>query len=140
MSFHQYLVDYANILSYLPALRYSFAILTYDTEHIGNCAYFNIDERQLSTEMGLMIGNRSYWNQGYGTDIVTTLVNHIFQKTNLKRIYLKTLESNIRAQGCFRKCGFTPYKHQIRDALHFVFMDLNRKQWQEKQVGESAEA
>lgn len=140
MSFHQYLLDYTNILSYPPTLRYSFAIITNDREHIGNCAYFNIDEKRRSAEMGLMIGNRSYWNQGYGTDTVTTLVNHIFQNTNLERMYLKTLESNIHAQGCFKKCGFTPYLHQVRDAFHFIFMELHRKQWQEQQVGESAEA
>ena len=131
MTFPRYLSDYASILRYSPSLRHSFAIETSDGKHIGNCAYFNIDEKQGSAEVGLMIGNRSYWDQGYGSDTVTTLVDYIFRETDLKRMYLKTLVSNTRAQRCFQKCGFTPYEHQVRDGFSFVFMELHRKQWQE---------
>jgi len=81
-----------------------------------------------------MIGNRNYWDKGYGADAVTTLVNYIFRQTNLNRIYLKTLDSNSRAQKCFQKCGFTPYRHLIRDGFRFVLMELHRKPWQEQQT------
>ncbi|MFC1913162.1 GNAT family N-acetyltransferase [Chloroflexota bacterium] len=131
MTFSRYLSDYASILSYSPSLRHSFAIETSDGKHIGNCAYFNIDEKQGSAEVGLMIGDRSYWDQGYGSDTITALVDRIFRETDLKRTYLKTLVSNARAQRCFQKCGFTPYGHQVRDGFSFVFMELQRKQWHE---------
>jgi len=80
-----------------------------------------------------MIGNRDYWDKGYGADTVTALISYIFHQTNLERIYLKTLDSNIRAQKCFQKCGFTPYGHLDRDGFNFVLMEVNRKQWQEQQ-------
>jgi len=81
-----------------------------------------------------MIGNRDYWNRGYGTDAISTLVNHIFSQMNLSRIYLKTLESNARAQKCFQKCGFTPYGHLARDGFSFILMEIYRNQWQEQQA------
>ena len=77
-----------------------------------------------------MIGNRDYWCQGYGTDAIATLVDHIFTATGLKRIYLKTLDWNLRAQKCFQNCGFTPYTRVVRDGHTFLYMELKREQWE----------
>jgi ribosomal-protein-alanine N-acetyltransferase len=133
ITFQQYLAQYASELRYPPSSRNRFAIETLDGEHIGNCTYYDIDKTRGEAELGIMIGNRSYWDKGYGVDAVTTLINHIFQQTKLNRIYLKTLVSNTRAQKCFTKCGFTPYGRRKRDSYNFVLMELHRKQWQEQQ-------
>jgi len=128
-TFPKYLSDYASELRCSSSTRHRFAIDTLDGKHIGNCGYYDIDETKGEAELGIMIGNRDYWDKGYGTDAVTTLVSHIFRQTNLKRIYLKTLDSNSRAQKCFKKCGFTPYRHLVRDRYNFVLMELHRDQW-----------
>lgn len=130
--FPHYLADYSNEL-HTPLLtsRY-FAIDTLDGKHIGNCSYYHTDESNGETELGIMIGNRDYWNKGYGEDTVTTLVAYIFRTTNLKRIYLKTLESNSRAQKCFQKCGFVWCGRLLNDGFNFVLMETFRKQWQAK--------
>lgn len=130
ISFIEYQLSYVSELCHPPLAKYQFAILTRDGEHIGNCAYYDISERAGEAELGLMIGNRNYWDKGYGIDAVTTLVSHIFSKTNLKRIYLKTLESNQRAQKCFKRCGFTPYGHRGSGRYSFVLMELQRTKWQ----------
>ena len=132
ITFQQYLAQYASELRYPSSSRHRFAIETLDGEHIGNCTYYDINKTRGEAELGIMIGNRSYWDKGYGVDAVTTLVNYIFQRTKLNRIYLKTLVSNTRAQKCFAKCGFTPYGRQNRDSYNFVLMELHRKQWQEQ--------
>jgi len=131
ITFPQYLSAYTSTLCHSPAGRHQFAIETIDGKHIGNCAYFDVDEAKGSAELGLMIGQRSYWDKGYGSDTVTTLVKYIFRQTDLKRVYLKTLASNGRAQKCFQKCGFLPCGHLVRNGFHFVLMELHRKQWQE---------
>jgi len=133
ISFQQYLSSYASELRYPSSTRYRFAIETLDGEHIGNCTYYDINESRGEAELGIMIGNRNYWDKGYGVDAVTTLANYIFQRTKLNRIYLKTLVSNTRAQKCFAKCGFTLYGRRNRDSYNFVLMELHRKQWQEQQ-------
>jgi RimJ/RimL family protein N-acetyltransferase len=134
ISFPQYLADYASELRYPSPTRLRFAIETMDGEHIGNCTYYGIDETKSEAELGIMIGNRSYWDQGYGADAVATLVNHIFKQTKLNRIYLKTLDSNSRAQKCFTKCGFAPYGHLKKDGYSFVLMELHRKQWEKQKT------
>lgn len=130
----QYLLDYANELSNPLTTSHRFAVDTLDGKHIGNCSYYDISETKSEAELGIMIGNRDYWNKGYGTDAVTTLVNHIFHQTNLNRIYLKTLKSNTRAQKCFGKYGFTPYGHLVKDGFSFVLMEIHRSQRQERKV------
>ena len=132
MTFSRYFSDYASVLNTSLTNSRRFAIDTLAGKHIGNCSYYNTDEIEGETELGIMIGNRDYWDKGYGADTVITLVNYIFRQTNLKRIYLKTLESNCRAQKCFKKCGFTPYGHLVRDGFSFVLMEINHKQWQER--------
>ncbi len=131
VSFAEYQLSYAQELHHPPPAKCQFAILTLDDKHIGNCAYYDIDRRNGEAEIGIIIGNRNYWSKGYGTDAVTLLVNHIFDKTDLKRIYLKTLESNQRAQKCFNKCGFTPYGRRGSGGYSFVLMELYRTKWQQ---------
>jgi len=131
ITFPQYLSDYASALRYPSPTRRPFAVETLDGKHIGNCVYYNINNTKGEAELGIMIGDRDYWDKGYGSDAVTTLVSYIFRQTNLKRIYLKTRDSNQRAQRCFQKCGFTPYGHLSKDGYSFTLMELHRKQWQE---------
>lgn len=133
-TFSRYLSDYAHELRYPSPIRHQFAVETLEGKHIGNCSYYGIDETKGEAELGIMIGNRDYWDKSYGADTVTTLISYIFRQTNLKRIYLKTLDSNIRAQKCFKKRGFTPYGHLVRDGFSFILMEINRKQWQEQQT------
>jgi RimJ/RimL family protein N-acetyltransferase len=132
LSYADYLAHYAVELRHPSGLRQRFAIETLEGEHIGNCTYYAIDHKQGEAELGIMIGNRDYWDKGYGTDAVTNLLEFIFQKTRLNRIYLKTLVTNTRAQKCFAKCGFTPCGHLKQDGYNFVLMELYRQQWLEK--------
>lgn len=134
ISYSRFLSDYTNELYSSSTTSHRFAVDTLDGKHIGNCSYYNLDETRGEVELGIMIGNRDYWNEGYGTDAVTTLVNYIFRQTDLNRIYLKTLDWNTRAQKSFHKCGFTPYGQMAKDGYNFVLMEIYRSQWQEQQT------
>ncbi len=133
-TFAQYLSDYTAELRYPSLTRHQFAIETRDGKHIGNCVYYGVNKTKGEAELGIMIGDRDCWDKGYGADAVTTLVSYIFHQTSLKRIYLKTLDSNRRAQKCFQKCGFTPYGHLVKDGFSFVLMETHRKQWEKQQT------
>ncbi len=107
-----------------------FAIETHDGKLIGSCMYYDIDTVRGQTELGIMIGDRDYWSRGYGTDVVNTLVSHIFSTTSLGRIYLHTLTWNIRAQKSFGKCGFSPLRQVKRSGYEFLLMELMRDKWE----------
>ncbi len=134
ITFPEYLSSCASELRYPSPSRHPLAIETIDGKHIGNCMYYEVNATKSEAELGIMIGNRDYWDKGYGTDAVATLLHYIFRQSNLKRIYLKTLDGNSRAQKCFEKCHFTPYGHMVRDGCNFVLMEIHREQWEERQT------
>jgi ribosomal-protein-alanine N-acetyltransferase len=121
-SFEEFLENYLEDLHRLNQ-SYRFAIETPDGRHIGNCSYFNLDEVKKEAEMGIMIGDRAYWNRGYGADTIITSLNHFFSRTNIKRVHLKTLMWNIRAQKCFQKCGFIPCGQMMHGDYTFMLME-----------------
>jgi RimJ/RimL family protein N-acetyltransferase len=90
--------------------------------HIGNCAIYNINWDIAEACLGIVIGDRRYWNRGYGTDAFRTLVDYTFHHLGMRRLYLKTLESNLRAQKCFARCGFKPCGSLLENGHTFILM------------------
>jgi glycine cleavage system H protein len=119
--------------------RRVFAILTRQGELIGRIGYFQIDKWRRQAELGIVIGEKEYWGQGYGRDAVETLLRHIFRTANLRRIYLFTYIENVRAQRCFARCGFR--RHEPRKWLTIdltqhegIEMEITREEFQRLQV------
>lgn len=108
-----------------------FAIDTHGGRHIGNCMYYDVDERRGEAELGIMIGDREYWSQGYGTDAVNTLLDYIFTSTRLNKVYLHTLSWNSRARRCFAKAGFVEVRDVRRNSMDFVRMEVLRGDWED---------
>jgi diamine N-acetyltransferase len=73
---------------------------------IGTFAFDHIDWRNRSAEFGIMIGDKTYWNQGYGTEAVRLLAQHGLKTLNLNRIFLHVFENNPRAIRAYEKAGF----------------------------------
>ncbi len=108
----------------------SFAVEDENGRHIGNIMYYNHDEGRGEAELGISIGLRDWWAQGYGTDAVTALVAHLFRTTELQRLYLHTLDWNRRAHRAFQKAGFTDCGSAWRNGHAFIIMEV-RRQWAE---------
>lgn len=55
--------------------------------HIGNISLVNIQLVNRCAEIAILIGNREYWNQGYGSECIYLLTKHAFGYLNLNRIF-----------------------------------------------------
>ena len=126
-SYAEFLDRYSIELEY-PGLTYTLAVDTLEGTHIGECSLFNIDFIDNSTEIGILIGERDYWGQGYGADAMKILTHHIFDTSDIEKIVLRTLDWNTRAQKCFEKCGFTGSGNLILGEYHFLVMESHRPQ------------
>jgi RimJ/RimL family protein N-acetyltransferase len=125
-SFSQYLTHSLGAYKKQPS-REIFTIKTIEGgEHIGNCAVYDVDHTKNEAQIGILIGEREYWDLGYGHDAVNTLAGHIFQDIGLRRIYLRTRQDNLRARACFAKCGFKPCGALRQDGYDFILMELLR--------------
>lgn len=138
LSFQQALLLYEEEMSHTSSRRQRFAIDTLESEHIGNCMYYDVNEAQGEAELGIMIGDRRYWSKSYGTDAVRTLLGYIFTSTKLKRVYLHTLDWNIRAQKSFGKAGFNPIGPVKNHGLRFLAMEVHRAEWEKQQAAETS--
>jgi len=83
-----------------------FAIDTRDGVHIGMCGLHRGRPEDRKATLGIMIGEKSYWSKGHGTDAVMTLLRCAFHQLNMNRVDLHVFEFNQRAIACYRKCGF----------------------------------
>lgn len=127
-SFQDFLVTYADDIRYPSPFRRVFAIEDLAGHHIGNVMYYNIDERRGEAELGITIGDKRYWGRGYGSDAVLAFVRYLFAETGMRRIYLNTLDWNVRAQHAFRRAGFAPIGTNRRGFHTFVTMEF-RQEW-----------
>lgn len=103
----------------------SFAIEDENGRHIGNVMYYNVDSVHREAEIGISIGAREYWSQGYGSDALRAVLR-VLLGGNLERIYLRTLDWNARAQRAFRKAGFVECGTSWRDGHTFIVMEVRR--------------
>ncbi len=141
MSYEQYAPIHKDDLNYISKRSHRFAIVELsEGKHIGNCMYYDLDRRAKEAELGIMIGDRAYWNGGYGTDAVKLLTSWMFNKLELNRVYLKTLDWNVRAQRAFGKAGFTQTGFREQGRYRFMLMDIKRDVWEGMQVGEAADS
>ncbi|MDT8719572.1 GNAT family N-acetyltransferase [Clostridium sp. 19966] len=86
---------------------YNFAIETLsDSKYIGGCGINKIDWKNSVAIVGIFIGDKNYWGNGYGTDAMKTLINFIFNEMNINKIRLHVYSFNKRAIKSYEKCGF----------------------------------
>jgi len=106
---------------------------------IGNCGIFDIDWRVRSAEVGIVIGEKDYWNQGYGTQAMRLLLKHGIKTLNLNRIFLKVFNNNPRAVRTYEKAGFAQEgcmrQAHYHDGQYFdmILMSVLRQDWQNGQ-------
>ena len=90
---------------------------------------------QRNAWIGIGLGEREYWGQGYGTDAMRVLLRFAFTELNLERVTLNVFAYNERAQRSYLKAGFTIEGRQ-RERLRrgnqrydSISMGLLRDEW-----------
>jgi len=87
--------------------NYVFGIVDKETgKLIGTIDIHAVSQKSRNGELGIAIGFKGYWGQGYGTDAVNTLLEWAFDQMNFHSIELWYNEFNERGKRCYEKCGF----------------------------------
>ncbi|MEO9256046.1 MAG: GNAT family protein [Tepidiformaceae bacterium] len=73
---------------------------------IGGVDLRTSDPANRSATLGIAIGDKTYWDGGYGTDTMRTACRFGFEMMNLHRIQLTTSGENLRARHVYEKVGF----------------------------------
>lgn len=102
--------------------------------HIGNIALQNISPLHQSAEFSILLGDRGFWNKGYGKEAGLLLMRHGFRSLNLQRIGCGTFGSNKGMRKLALALGMKPegirkrafFKNGIFEDVH-LFGALRRK-------------
>jgi diamine N-acetyltransferase len=103
--------------------------------HIGNIGLHQADWINRSAEFGIFIGDKSFWNKGYGSEATRLMLKHGFETLNLNRIDLHVFETNPRAIHVYEKIGFV-LEGRLRQATYRngrygddLLMSMLRSEW-----------
>jgi len=94
-----------------------------EKKYIGNIELTEIDVKNSCCQLGIIIGDRDFRQQGHGLDAVNTLVDFAFGELNLHRVFARVLSYNQAAQQLFKKAGFIEEGRE-REAFY-----CNHKYW-----------
>jgi RimJ/RimL family protein N-acetyltransferase len=114
--------------------------------HIGSCGFHQINWRNRSGEVGIIIGEKNCWGRGFGTEALRALLEWGFGTLNLNRIYLRVFADNLRAIRSYEKLGFElegrMRQDDFRDGAYrdTLLMGLLREEWYAQRPAESPES
>lgn len=101
-----------------------------DGAHIGNIGLHKIDRIHRKAEVGIVIGEASFWSKGYGTEAMRIALRYAFGPLGLNKVSLDVLEYNERAIRTYERLGFHPEGVQREDVykdgrfVHVIRMSM----------------
>lgn len=96
-----------------------FVISEKDTlDYIGQIDLMNLNWRNRSATIGIVIGRKELLGQGYGREALRMIQKFAFKTLNLHRLELQVLDFNERAYHCYIGCGFKEEGRQ-RERIFF---------------------
>lgn len=91
--------------------------------------------------IGIVIGERDYWDNGYGSDVMRLILQFAFQEANLRRVTLGLYAYNLRALKSYEKVGFklegTIRGDSLREGQRSdsFYLGMLREEWLAMQTG-----
>jgi RimJ/RimL family protein N-acetyltransferase len=96
---------YENIVQ--DASKIVFAIRTMDDgRHIGNTGLYHIDWTHKRAEFWILIGERDFWGQGIGSEVVALMQRYAFENLDLNKLYVNVGIDNEAAIALYKKANF----------------------------------
>jgi RimJ/RimL family protein N-acetyltransferase len=84
-----------------------FSIFYIPDDHlIGDGGFININLEDRKAEIGIVLGEKQYWNRGLGTEAVYLLCRYGFEKLQLHNIMAEHYSINEKSVHLFEKVGF----------------------------------
>lgn len=73
---------------------------------IGLTSLFNIDFWSSTAEYGIVIGEKTCWGKGYGTEVTRLMLEFAFRGLCLQQLHLRTMSFNERGIRAYLRAGF----------------------------------
>lgn len=118
----------------------NFAIVLKDGTLIGSCGLRKFNHSARSCELGITIGEKAYWGQGYGGESLKLLLRIAFDGLNIHKVWLTCAAYNERGLRAYRRTSFRE-DGRLRDDRFIdggyhdtVVMSILEDEWREQQT------
>jgi RimJ/RimL family protein N-acetyltransferase len=107
---------------------------------IGGCNLRDFDQTALTCSFGIWIGDRTYWDGGYGREALALLLDYAFRLRNRRKVTLDVQAVNERAIRTYHRLGFVEEARQREQVwvagryVDLVHMGLFRHEWEAVQA------
>jgi RimJ/RimL family protein N-acetyltransferase len=112
----------------------TFAIIVREGQRpIGNVSFNFVDKSRDVAELGIAIGDKTAWGQGYGSEAVRLMCDYGFTFLGLHTIFLWHTEFNQRGHRAYLKAGFKVAGRirggEVFDGTRYdrILMDITRE-------------
>lgn len=120
----------------------AFAIIVREGQRmIGNVQLMRVNHQHGTAELGIAIGDKAYWGQGYGSEAVRLMTDYGFTFLSLNTIFLWHAAFNQRGHRAYLKAGFA-MAGRLRGAITFagqhydqILMDITREEFGPSRLG-----
>ncbi len=75
-------------------------------EHIGNIKIGGISQQHRHADVGLIVGAKTAWGKGYGTEAIRLVTRHAFEELGLNKLYAGMYAENAGSARAFLKAGY----------------------------------
>ncbi len=82
---------------------------------IGTVSLFEINFHHKNAQLGIVIGDKTYWGKGVATEVIREIVTYAFKELGISYIGAEVEEENIPMRKVLEKAGFEQdgfFKHQ----------------------------
>jgi ribosomal-protein-alanine N-acetyltransferase len=106
---------------------------------IGVTGLHHTDFRNRHCSFGILIGEKTEWGKGYGTEATGLVVRYAFETLNLNRVWLQAYEYNQGGLRAYEKVGFQREGVQRQDCFRegrywdTILMAILREDWDRMQ-------
>jgi len=83
----------------------NFAVETKSGEYLGNVGLSQIDRQNGIAELGIMLGNKEFWGNGYGSEAERLTIEYGFYTLGLSKIYARVIAKNTGSVKAAIKAG-----------------------------------
>lgn len=100
------LEDYYDHFEGAPDIRFLAVVEKNSNLHIGNVKLEPINWVHRTTVFGILIGDKSKWGKGYGTEATRLAVEYAFGDLDLRKVSLGVMVKNVAAIKTYQRLGF----------------------------------
>ena len=100
-----------------PNYFWAFVTRGRSSEHIGNVNAY-VDTRNKVGDVGILIGEKSYWGKGYGLEVFVAVTDYLFREMHVRKVTAGTVAGNKGMLRIMKRAGMKEDGRRIR---HVIF-------------------